>query len=214
MKKAVLAVVGAVVLAVVFSGCKGPDLKQFEPLKDPQIKTMPDQRMISIELKGEPDKISPEGIGAIYKMYFRLKDVPKKSVAPRARWPVLPDIPKDQWIGIFGVPVPDSIEELPDQKDAKVKVELKTWKYGEVAEILHIGAYDKETPTVEKLHTFIKEKGYKIAGPHEEEYIKGPGMIFKGDPNKYYTIIRYQIEKAKVEKKSVKTDKKKSKKKK
>jgi hypothetical protein len=33
-----------------------------------------------------------------------------------------------------------------------------------------------------------------IAGAHEEEYIKGPTMTGKGDPEKYVTIIRYQVD--------------------
>jgi hypothetical protein len=30
---------------------------------------------------------------------------------------------------------------------------------------------------------------------HEEEYIKGPGMIFAGNPETYLTIIRYPVQK-------------------
>ena len=53
----------------------------------------------------------------------------------------------------------------------------------------------KETPTIEKLKKFIDNNGYKIIGAHEEEYLRGPGMFFKGNPNKYWTIIRYRVEK-------------------
>ena len=45
------------------------------------------------------------------------------------------------------------------------------------------------TPTIEKIKTFISERGYEINGDHEEEYLKGPGMFFKGNPKKYRTII-------------------------
>ena len=72
-------------------------------------------------------------------------------------------------------------------------LKLETWEYGEVAEILHIGSYATENPTVEKLHQFITESGYEIVGPHEEEYLKGPGMFGKGNPDKYQTIIRYPV---------------------
>ena len=202
-----LAVFFAAVISSVLLGCGGPDLKQYESLKEPAINKIQDQKVLACELKGNPNDTSMQGIKAVFKVYYGLKGVPG-SVAPRARWPLSLDTPKNEWVGVFAVPVPDSITEIPDQKDAKVNVELKTWKYGEVAEILHIGAYDKEAPTVEKLTAFIKEKGYKIAGAHEEEYLKGPGMFFKGNPDNYYTIIRYPIEKIKVEKaktKSVKT---------
>jgi hypothetical protein len=94
------------------------------------------------------------------------------------------------------MPVPENVAELPEyEAEPGLTIELTTWEYGEVAEILHIGPYDKEEPTIEKLHTFIEENGYKIVGLHEEEYLKGPGMFFKGNPEKYYTIIRYQVKK-------------------
>jgi effector-binding domain-containing protein len=64
-----------------------------------------------------------------------------------------------------------------------------------VAEILHIGSYDKEKPTVDRLTKFISDNGYRIIGDHEEEYVKGPGMLFKGNSENYRTIIRYRIEK-------------------
>ena len=47
-----------------------------------------------------------------------------------------------------------------------------------------------------KLKAFIAASGCQIAGPHEEECLRGPGMSGKGDPHKYYTIIRYRAEKA------------------
>ncbi len=66
------------------------------------------------------------------------------------------------------------------------------WRYGTVAEILHVGSYATETPTIERLHQFIADQGYEIAGPHEEEYLKGPGMWGVKEKD-YLTIIRYQV---------------------
>jgi hypothetical protein len=39
----------------------------------------------------------------------------------------------------------------------------------------------------------IADQGYEIAGPHEEEYLRGPGMLFAGDPEGYLTLIRYEV---------------------
>lgn len=85
---------------------------------------------------------------------------------------------------------------MPAQKkDLEPRVKIEYWEYGQVAEILHIGSYSEESPTIERLHQFIKDSGYKIVGDHEEEYLKGPGMFFKGNPAKYRTIIRCRVEK-------------------
>lgn len=191
----ILIIILAVILAFGFLFFKqSPDLKQYESLKNPQIKKMENQKMLVVEVKGDPNKTAGKVIGELYKIFYQLKGQNKdmKIFSLRARWPKdFSESKKEEWQGIYGVPIPNSIEKLPEgtNKDMKISV----WKYGKVAEILHIGAYGEETPTIEKLQNFIKNKGYKIAGDHEEEYLKGPGMFFKGNPKKYYTIIRYQI---------------------
>lgn len=38
----------------------------------------------------------------------------------------------------------------------------------------------------------------RVVGEHEEEYVKGPGMLFAGDPEQYLTIIRLRVEKDEV----------------
>jgi len=72
---------------------------------------------------------------------------------------------------------------------------ITTWAHGEVAEILHVGRYSAEQPDIERLFDFINAQGYRVIGEHEEEYVKGPGMIFAGDPEQYLTIIRLRVKK-------------------
>lgn len=104
--------------------------------------------------------------------------------------------PKEEWVGEFALKVNASVKEIPEKIKTKYpKLELKVWKYGKTAEILHVGAYDAEDATINKLHEFIEKSGYEINGQHEEEYIKGPGMFFEGNPDKYQTIIRYPVKK-------------------
>ena len=112
--------------------------------------------------------------------------------ALRARWPDSDRVPREEWTGIWALPVPEDTMDVP-QKIPEIPVELQTWEYGTVAQILHIGPYKTEGKTVEKLRHFIEENGYEIAGAHEEEYLKGPGMFSKGNPRKYRTIIRYEV---------------------
>jgi hypothetical protein len=110
----------------------------------------------------------------------------------------LVDAPKEQWIGRYAMPVPENAGPLPDQTPdaAGLRAELTTWQYGEVAEILHVGPYEREESTIRRLTDFIRDSGYVIAGEHEEEYIRGPGLLTRGDPEKYLTIIRYRVKKA------------------
>jgi len=106
------------------------------------------------------------------------------------------ETPKNEYLGIFALPVSNEVEAIPANTDnPEPKIRLVNWEYGEVAEILHIGSYEKEAPTVEKLKLFIAANGYEISGAHEEEYLKGPGMFGKGNSDEYQTILRYQVRK-------------------
>jgi hypothetical protein len=205
-KKTVLLVmfvlVAVVVVPVTFFlfAPGGPDPAQFEYLREPQVRMMADQRVLQVEAKGQPEAVGGEAFSLLFQTYFKLKGVPKgpKQPAPRARWPLSLDTPKEEWIGRYAMPVPESVSSLPIQETepSGLRVEITTWQYGQVAEILHVGSYDTEKPTIRKLMQFIKDHGYVITGEHEEEYVKGPGMFSLGDPQKYLTIIRYRVKKA------------------
>ena len=59
---------------------------------------------------------------------------------------------------------------------------VTTWSYGDVAEALHVGPDSAEQQDIERLLAFITARGDRVVGDHEEEYVKGPGMLFSGDP--------------------------------
>jgi len=160
---------------------------------DPQILEMPTQKMAVVHARGAPHKVFPEFMPALYGSVYTLKfDLKKKGLPTfkvsglRARYPDAHLVAKDEWTMIIGLPVPEDTTSLP-QKVAGTEVRLETWDYGTVAQILHLGAYDQEQPTVERLHKFIEENGYQIAGLHEEEYLTRP------DAKVPKTIIRYPV---------------------
>jgi hypothetical protein len=175
---------------------KGPDVSRYLYLQEPQISKKPNQPMLVVEAKGDPNTVGAKAFSLLFKTYYSLKDNAKSfTVAPRARWPhIIATTPKDQWQGRYALPV-SATAKLPDnfKTEPGLKVSLETWPYGQVAEILHIGPYSGETPTILKLQDFVKAQGYRLIGEHEEEYLKGPSMFSPGDPKQYYTIIRYQI---------------------
>ena len=162
---------------------------------EPQILDMPPQKMAVVSAKGAPDKVFPEFMPALYGSVYTLKfDLKKKGLPTfkvsglRARYPDVHLVPKDEWTMIIGLPVPEDTTSLP-QKVAGIEVKIETWDYGTVAQILHLGPYDQEDATVERLQQFIEESGYEIAGLHEEEYLTSP------DAKVVKTLIRYRIKK-------------------
>jgi effector-binding domain-containing protein len=172
------------------------DLSKYQFLKEPKISTKSPMKVMAIEIVGDPSSTAGTAFSRLYKMKFKLKNDSLKDVSPRARWPNSVETPRAEYLGIFALPVSKEVDSIPyDADNPEPKIKLLTWEYGEVAEILHIGSYTKEPPTIEKLHNHISVNGFEILGMHEEEYLKGPGMFIKGNPDEYQTIIRYQVKK-------------------
>jgi len=198
----VMLVLAAVLCAVVlFTTPRGPTLDEVKHLLEPRITTLPDQRVLVVEAKGDPTAMGSEAFGLLFKTYFKLKGVPKgpKQPAPRARWPLSLNATKEQWVGRYAMPVPQDVN-LPSgapTSPSGLQAQITAWEYGQVAEILHVGPYSDEEPTIRRLLEFIKDKGHAAIGEHEEEYLKGPSMFSTGDPKKYLTIIRYRLKKEK-----------------
>ena len=163
--------------------------------KEPQILEMPSQKMAVVYGKGAPDKVFSELMPALYGSVYTLKfDLKKKGLPTfkvsglRARYPDAHLVPKEEWTHIIGLPVPEDTDNLP-QKVPTTEVKLETWEYGTVAQILHLGPYDQEEPTIYRLHRFIEDNSYEITGMHEEEYLTSP------DAKVIKTIIRYPVRK-------------------
>jgi hypothetical protein len=181
---------------VALYGPRGPDMSKYQQLKEPQLVPMDAQRMLVVEVKGDPGTTGKKAFGTLFRAYYTLKPEcrAKGPVAPRARWPESKDTPRDQWVGRYALPVTESATTLPDIKtEGNVTIQFSTWEYGLTAEILHVGPYSEETPTIQRLLAFIDEHAYEVVGEHEEEYVKGPGMIMAGNPKNYVTIIRYRV---------------------
>ncbi len=194
---AALLIVGAV---VIFMKLQAPDLSRFDSLRDPAIRDKPSQRVLVVEAKGSPEKVGKRAFGYLLRTYYGLKGVPlggPRMPCPRARWLMADSVPPSEWIGRCAMPIPDSIVDpkLPAPPSG-LSISVETWDYGEVAEILHIGSYDTEKEDIVRLRNFIHGKGLVIVGDHEEEYLKGPGMFFRGNPKNYFTIIRYRVKSA------------------
>lgn len=61
---------------------------------------------------------------------------------------------------------------------------------GRCLTLVHRGAYDQLGRSYAKILKQAEERKWKISLPTREVYIKGPGMIFKGNPKNYLTEIQ------------------------
>jgi hypothetical protein len=185
-------------LTTVSVSAQDPLLDRYEPLLEPRISTLEGEKVLVVTATGDPNLVGPAAFGLLFQLYFSIPETPKGPGlgAPRARWPEDLGTPKDGWVGRYAMIVPRGVSELPPHQPPEgLRASLTEWEYGEVAEILHVGPYDREQPTVQRLHEFVSANGYVTVGGHEEEYLRGPGMTGPGDPEKYLTILRYRVEK-------------------
>ena len=82
----------------------------------------------------------------------------------------------------------------PIRKAKKVEgIEVRTLPGGKCISLIHKGPYDQLGRSYEKITAYAKEKGIETDQPIREIYIKGPGMLFKGNPNKYITEIQMMV---------------------
>ena len=116
----------------------------FEYLKNPRISTLPNQKMLVVEIKGDPNVVGSRALGLLFQVYYSMKETPngRMPAIPRARWPASLDTAKAEWTGRYALPVPENVTKLPPyQADKNLKVSLTQWEYGEVPELLHVGPY-------------------------------------------------------------------------
>lgn len=70
------------------------------------------------------------------------------------------------------------------------KARFESFHEGLSAQLMHIGPFSAEGPTVKRLHNFIRENGYELRGKHHEIYLSDPR---RSRPGKMKTVIRQPI---------------------
>ena len=105
---------------------------------------------------------------------------------------------KDNWKWTLIIMQPELItketvekatEEVRKKKNpfALPLVRFESFKEGKAAQIMHIGPFSEEGPTVEKVYSFIEDNGSQRLGKHHEIYLSD---IRRAAPEKWKTIIR------------------------
>ncbi len=100
--------------------------------------------------------------------------------------------------------VPEFVDEaflkaVADEIAAKKKDEgfhqpaLVDFEEGDCVQILHVGPYSAEQPTIDAMHAYAKDQGYVLRGKHHELYFGDPRRT---DPEKLKTVLRQPVEKA------------------
>ena len=185
--------------------------------RQPALVDVPTLSYLRIDGIGDPNTSSAyqEAVQALFSLAYTIKFSIKRSTAA-IDYGVMPleglwwmeDMRqfsvarKDEWKWTMMIMQPAIVTlqmvdacrlELARRKDlaALSKAQFVTSKEGKAAQILHIGPFIEEGPTIEKLHGFIEAHGLKLTGKHHEIYLSD---IRRAAPAKWKTIIRQPVE--------------------
>lgn len=179
--------------------------------KEAVIVDVPEMNFLMIDGHGDPNTSIEyrQAIEALYSVSYTLKFSVKK--AGVADYGVLPleglwwvdDMSKfstddkDAWKWTAMIMQPkfvtkqlfaEAIEAVKKKElPALTIMEFKPFVEGLSAQIMHIGPYAEEGPTIQRLHEFIKAQGHGLRGKHHEIYLSDPRRCA---PEKIKTIIR------------------------
>ncbi|MBR3201627.1 MAG: GyrI-like domain-containing protein [Mogibacterium sp.] len=200
------------------------EYKEFYMPKDkPSIVTVPPMNYIAVRGKGDPNQEDGDykrAIGLLYGIAFTIKMSKKGDHQIEGYFDyVVPPLEGFWWQdGITGVDYSHkdtfnwiSVIRLPDfvtredfdwavaeatkkKKEDFSKVEFFTYEEGLCVQCMHIGSYDDEPATVDKMHAYMKEQGCELditaERMHHEIYLSDARKVA---PEKLKTVIRHPI---------------------
>ena len=198
----------------------------YQPAATPSILTVPPMRFIAVRGKGDPNEPEGDyqrALNLLYGVAYTLKMSYKTDHRIDGYFeyavPPLEGFWRQEgvegvdygrkadfhWISV--IRLPDFVRD-PDFRwavDTATKkkkldfspVELLTIDEGLSVQCMHIGPYDDEPATVERMHRYCAENGYapdfSDTRLHHEIYLSDPR---RGDPARTKTVIRHPVRKA------------------
>ncbi len=186
--------------------------------KKVDIVEVPEMNFLMIDGSGDPNtsELYQDAVTALFGISYTLKFMIKKgkeqidySVMPLEGLWWMDDMTKfttlnkDEWKWTMMIMQPEfitaelvetAIDEMLKKKKMAVRPNVRFEKYaeGKAAQIMHIGPFSEEGPTIQKVHDFILENRFELSGKHHEIYLND---IRKAKPEKWKTIIRQPFKK-------------------
>jgi hypothetical protein len=179
---------------------------------------VPPMNFLMIDGHGDPNTAQEyqDAVETLYAVAYKLKFTSKKELGKDYVVPPLEGLwwaedmeaftaarDKSAWDWTMMIMQPEwitqeMVEEAVKQVEKKglpalSKLRLETYHEGLAVQILHIGSYDDEAPTIAKMHhEFMPENGYEPTGKHHEIYLSDPRKVA---PEKLKTVLRQPVRK-------------------
>lgn len=183
--------------------------------REPELVDMPELTFLMIDGRGDPNTASEyvQAIEALFTVAYAAKFAVKRApdgidygVPPLEGLWWTPDMSftsedKSSWQWTMMIPQPDVVTaevfaaarvvaSRRKPLDAVGRVRLERFEEGLAAQVLHVGPYATEAPTIRRLHDFIAAEGYEPTGKHHEIYLGDPR---RSAPEKLKTIVRQPV---------------------
>jgi len=190
------------------------------PKEKPDLITVPQQKFFMISGKGNPnDEEFSEKIGILYSLAYAVRMMPKQGYTPdgyfeytvyplEGIWDLTEEgkqsntLNKDELLYTIMIRQPDFVtQEIVNKAFENVRkkkphpllddVTFATMEDGLSVQMMHIGSYDNEPQSFEKMKKFIKENNLEITTlRHREIYISDAR---KTEKSKLKTVLRYMV---------------------
>ena len=190
------------------------ELKElYAPPREPGLVEVPRMTFLAIDGAGDPN--GPEfgaAVEALFPVAYRVKFALKREA--EVDYTVMPleglwwaddprvfargDRAEWRWTAMIVQPdaagdvVDRAIEETGAKKDlpALPRLRLDRFEEGRCAQIMHVGPFSEEPPTIRRLEAFIEDQGLKRRGKHHEIYLSD---LRRTAPERLRTIIRQPV---------------------
>jgi hypothetical protein len=187
------------------------------PAKTPVIIEVPEMSFAMIDGAGDPNTSEDfrRAVEALFSVSYTLKFMIKKGPlaidygvlplegiwwaedmtsftgADKASWKWTLMIMQPEYV--TGELFDEALALLGKKKDlpAADRLRLESFREGLSVQVLHVGPFSEEGPTIQKLHNYIEENGYRRREKHREIYLSD---LRRTAPEKLKTIIRQPIE--------------------
>ncbi len=193
----------------------------FSPPTDPVLVDVPEVGYLVVDGRGAPEETATQPTTefqqsfqtlypVVYTLHFSLKKqgIEMPILPLEALWWTGDDqsfdmtVPPERWSWRTMIAVSDDVtadmvaEALAAARakkpgSAPAALRFERWGEGRAAQIMHIGPYSEERPTIERLHGFIADQGLRPRGAHHEIYLGDPR---NSDPAKLKTVLRQPVE--------------------
>jgi len=199
----------------------------YQPSTSPSVIDVPEMTFLSVAGEGDPNEEGgaySAAVGLLYALSYTIKMMPKSGWTPENYFPyvVMPlegfwwfrnraemnfrDKSNFCWDSVIRQPsfVNQVLFEQAREAVARKRpdmdvapVSLVEMKEGLCVQCMHIGSFDEEKATIEKMMSYINENGFLCdlsdVRRHHEIYLSDPR---KTDVSKRKTIIRYPVREA------------------